>query len=320
MPLRRPAGAGRHVRRVEERGLRGGRRAGGRGPRRPRAPRGGPDTADPPLPHHRQGTGRAGRERGLQPRRPAALPPRLRPVAAHPDGPARRPGRRIPPGLDSSRRRPPGRPPPVPGRSPRRRHDPSGRADRGDRKAGTRRRQDGLLTAALEAAGRAAPRYGPRPGHRRGAVETRPKDAAPHRGGAARPGTGRGPRRTRGRGVASRRLRSPRRSAERPGAAGSRRRAARGGPPLAGGPARRRRPGRRPRSAGPSQTRREARPRPYLRLALAAPHRAGEPDGRLRAPRFPARQPPGRVRPRDPAHRRERTTRPHRPGRGAPGP
>ena len=83
---------------------------------------------------------------------------------------------------------------------------------------------------------------------------------------------------------------------------------------------RRRRPGRRPRSARPSQTRREARPRPDLRLALAAPHGAGEPDGRLRAPRVPARQRPRRVRPRDPAHRRERTNRPHRPGRGAPGP
>ena len=130
-------------------------------------------------------------------------PPRLCPVAAHPDGPARRPGRRIPPGLDRSRRRPPGRPPPVPGRSSRRRHDPSGRGGPWDRKAGTRRRQDGLLTAALEAARRAAPRNGPRPGCRRGAAQTRPQDAAPHRGGAVRPGTGRGPRRTRGRGMAS---------------------------------------------------------------------------------------------------------------------
>ena len=320
MPLRRPVGAGRHIRRVEECGLRGGPRAGGRGSRRTRAPRGGPDTADPPLPPHRQGTGRAGRGRGRQHRRPAALPPRLRPVAAHPDGPARRPGRHIPPGLNHSRRRPPGRPPPVPGRSPRRRHDPPRRANRGDRKAGTRRRQDGLLTAALEAARRAAPRNGPRPGHRRGAVETRPQDAAPHRGGAAGPGTGRGPRRTRGRGVAPRRIRSPREPPQRPGTAGPRGRAARGGRPHAGGPTRRRRPGRRPRSARPSQTRREARPRPYLRLALAAPHGACEPDGRLRAPRVPASQPPRRVRPRDPAHRRERTTRPHRPGRGAPGP
>ena len=129
------------------------------GSRRTRAPRGGPHTADPPLPPHRQGTGRAGRGRGLHrrveygggSRRSAALPPRLHPMAAHPDGPARRPGRHIPPGLDHSRRRPPGRPPPVPGRSPRRRHDPPRRAHRGDRKAGTRRRQDGLLTAALEA-------------------------------------------------------------------------------------------------------------------------------------------------------------------------
>ena len=55
----------------------------GRGSRRTRAPRGGPDTADPPLPPHRQGTGRAGRDRGLHPRieygagsrRPAALSP-----------------------------------------------------------------------------------------------------------------------------------------------------------------------------------------------------------------------------------------------------
>ena len=110
-------------------------------------------------------------------------------------------------------------------------------------------RQDGLLTAALEAARRAAPRNGPRPGHRRGAVETRPQDAAPHRGGVAGAGTGRGPRRTRGRGVAPRRLRSPRGPPQRPGTAGSRGRAARGGPHHAGGPARRRRPGRRPRSA-----------------------------------------------------------------------
>ena len=197
---------------------------------------------------------------------------------------------------------------------------PGGRTVGIARQAGTRRRQDGLLTAALEAVRRAAPRNGPRAGHRRGAVETRPQDAAPHRGGAAGPGTGRGPRRTRGRGVAPRLLRSPREPPQRPGTAGSRGRAARGGPPLAGGLARRRRPGRRPRSARPSQTRREARPRPDLRLALAAPHGAGEPDGRLRAPRVPARQRPRRVRPRDPAHRRERTNRPHRPGRGAPGP
>ena len=34
------------------------------------------------------------------------------------------------------------------------------------------------------------PRNGPRPGRRRGAVETRSQDAAPHRGGAAGPGKG----------------------------------------------------------------------------------------------------------------------------------
>ena len=257
---------------------------------------------------------------GLHPRRPAALPPRLHPVAAHPDGPARRPGRHIPPGLDRGRRRPPGRPPPVPGRTPRRRLDPSWRADRGDRKAGTRRRQNGLLTAALEAARRAAPRNGPRPGHRRGAVETRPQDAAPHRGGAARPGTGTRPSATRGRGVASRRLRPARQSAERPGGNWLPEESC----PWRLTPRRRTRPATAPRTQTAlcpsfSNPPRSA-PSTLSMTGLAAPHRAGEPDGRLRAPRVPARQPPGRVRPRDPSHRRKRTTGPHRTGDRAPGP
>ena len=89
------------------------------------------------------------------------------------------PGRHIPTGIHRGQRCPPRRPAPVQGRSPRRRHDPPRRAHRGDRQAGTRRRQDGILAAALEAAGRAEARNDPRPGDRRGAAETRPQDAAP---------------------------------------------------------------------------------------------------------------------------------------------
>ena len=192
--LPRPAGDGRRLRLVQGRGLRGRRKAGVRGVLRLRAPRDGAAPPVPEVPPHRIRAGQARRGRRNVSRRAGALPSRLRPVAAQPDGAPRRRGIRLRRRLH---RLQPGVPHPVPLvplHPPRRRHDAARREDRRHRPAGTDRRQVGLLPAALGAARLAYARNGPGPHGRRGAAQARPKAALHHRrSGPVRRGTPCGP-------------------------------------------------------------------------------------------------------------------------------
>ena len=131
------------------------------------------------------------------PRRAGALPPRLGPVAARPDGAPRRPGRRISPGLPPLQRRLPHTLPLVPGRAAGRRRDASRWEDGRHRQAGTHRRPVRLRQAALAAARRADARSGARPHGRRHPAQARPQAALDHRGpDPVRPGARRCPGRS----------------------------------------------------------------------------------------------------------------------------
>ena len=134
---------------------------------------------------------------GHRPRRAGALPSGLRPVAAHPDGPARPARLRLPRRLRPLQRRLPDPVPLVPGHADGRRHDAAGRQDRRDHQAGTHRRPVGLRQAALAAARLAAPRNAPHPHGRRRASQARPQAPLDHRrAGPVRPGTRGGPGRS----------------------------------------------------------------------------------------------------------------------------
>ena len=134
-------GDGRRHRPVEGRGLRGCREAGSLRPLRLRAPRHGAGPPGPQVPPHRIRPAQARRRRGQGFGRAGALPSRVRPVAAQPDGAPRRRGRYISPGLRRLGRGVPHPVPLVPLHLPRRRHDAARREDRGHRPAGTHRRQ-----------------------------------------------------------------------------------------------------------------------------------------------------------------------------------
>ena len=195
--LPRPAGDGRRLRLVQGRGLRGGAEAGGGRVLRLRAPRHGAATPRPEVPPHRRRAAQARRGRGHVPRRGGALPPRLRPVAARPDGAPRRPGRRLSPGLPPLQRRLPHTLPLVPRRADGRRRDASRWEDGRHRQAGTLRRPVRLRQAALAAARRADARSGACPHGRRRAAQARPQAALGHRGpGPVHPGARGGPGRS----------------------------------------------------------------------------------------------------------------------------
>ena len=163
MPFLNRLEIGRHHRLVQGRGLRGHREAGVRRPLRLRAPRDGAAFPGAEVPPHRHGAAQARRRRKQSPRRAGALPSRLRPVAAQPDGAPGRRGIRLQHRLNRLGRRVPRPVPLVPGLAPGRRHDPSRREDRRRRQAGTHRRQVGLRQSPLAAARLADARNGPGP-------------------------------------------------------------------------------------------------------------------------------------------------------------
>ena len=163
MPFLNRAGDGRRHRLVQGSSLRGRRKAGVRRALRLRAPRDGAASPGAEVPPHRRRAAQARRRRKQSPRRAGALPPRLGPVAAQPDGAPGRRGIRLQRRLRRLGRRVPRPVPLVPGRAPGRRHDPSRREDRRRRQAGTHRRQVGLRQPPLAAARLADARNGPGP-------------------------------------------------------------------------------------------------------------------------------------------------------------
>ena len=176
--LPRPNGARRRLRLVEGRGVQGRPEAGGGRARSSRPPRYGPHPSDGEVPPHRRRSAPSGamgrHERG----RAASHPSRLRPVAAHPPGVPRRRRRRLPPRLRRLQHRLSHAIPVVQSRAHGRSYRALRRTDPRRSQAGTRRRQDGLRQARMEAVGRADPRRSPRARARRGAAAPRPQAAS----------------------------------------------------------------------------------------------------------------------------------------------
>ena len=265
--LPRPNGARSRLRLVEGRGVQGRPEAGGGRARGSRPPRYGPHPSDGEVPPHRRRSAPSGamgrHERG----RAASHPSRLRPVAAHPPRAPRRRRRRLPPRLRRLQHRLSHAIPVVQSRAHGRSYRALRRTDPRRSQAGTRRRQDGLRQARMEAVGRADPRRSPRARARRGAAAPRPQ-AAHGRSRARYVGAGarRGPGRRRRARLASAVHRRGHRPEVGAGADTAGRRSSCGTAALGSVPplGHSRRPSgagpSRPHAARPSQARREARP------------------------------------------------------------
>ena len=211
-----------------------------------------PGDAAPGRPRPVREAERPGRPRGGLPLAPARRRRRdapggaVRREGAQPLGQGRqgrRAGRRHHRGSEEGdplpRRPAPASPPLHP---PRRRHDAARREDRGDRPAGTDRRQVGLLRAAQAAAERPHPGHAPGPHGRRRAAQARPQGAVEHRrAGSSRRGTRGGTSRGGRQDMDAVRDQRRHRPALRAGTGGPRRRAAPGAGTRTGRRARRRR-------------------------------------------------------------------------------